>query len=117
MNLSSEFIGPQRFTGEDASYQGSTFSEVRTALFANAYYLAWGRKDEPPLPVYGVTLRRALAGLLPFGKRWWFQQASDRTVDSHADLRWGPDGRGFRRILHPNGVCLTGLWEIDASAT
>ena len=25
-------------------------------------------------------------------------------MDSRADLRWGPDGRGFRRILHPNGV-------------
>jgi hypothetical protein len=22
------------------------------------------------------------------------------------------DGKGFRRLLHPNGVCLTGLWEI-----
>jgi hypothetical protein len=27
-------------------------------------------------------------------------------------LRWGPDRKGFRRLLHPNGVCLTGLWEI-----
>ena len=24
-----------------------------------------------------------------------------------------PIGRGFRRLLHPNGVCLTGMWEID----
>jgi hypothetical protein len=39
-------------------------------------------------------------------------QASPRAVDSHADLRWGTDGKGFLRLLHPNGVCLTGLWEI-----
>jgi hypothetical protein len=27
-------------------------------------------------------------------------------------LRWGPDRKGQRRLLHPNGVCLAGLWEI-----
>ena len=35
-----------------------------------------------------------------------------RAVDLRADLRWGADGKGFRRLLHPNGICLTGLWEI-----
>ena len=34
-------------------------------------------------------------------------------MTSRADLRPGPDGRGYRRILHPNGVCLTGEWKID----
>ncbi|HEY5963176.1 MAG TPA: hypothetical protein VIU42_04075 [Xanthobacteraceae bacterium] len=116
MEFDSKYIGPQRFTAEDAGYRGSTFAEVRAALFANAYYLVWGGPDEPPLPVYEVTLARSLAGLLSRKKPWWFQQASDRTVDSRADLRWGPDGRGFRRILHPNGVCLTGMWEIDSNA-
>jgi hypothetical protein len=53
-----------------------------------------------------------LKGVLPFGKRYLFQQAVARTVDSHADLRWGVDGKGFRRLLHPNGVCLTGPWQI-----
>jgi hypothetical protein len=33
----------------------------------------------------------------------------DRTWNN---LRWGTDGKGFRRLLHPNGICLTGLWEI-----
>jgi hypothetical protein len=37
-------------------------------------------------------------------------------VDSGADLRWGPDRKGFRRLLHPNGVCLTGLWQISEDA-
>jgi hypothetical protein len=43
-----------------------------------------------------------------------FRKATARTVDSHADLRWGPDRKGFRRLLHPNGVCLSGEWRITA---
>jgi hypothetical protein len=116
MDFDPRYFGPQRLTHDDLKYDGSTFGEIRTALFANSYYLVWGAPDEPPLPVYHVTLGRALAGLWSRGKRWLFQQASDRTVDSQADLRWGPDERGFRRILHPNGVCLTGEWQIDATA-
>jgi hypothetical protein len=114
MILDSAYSGPEGVTREDLGYQGSTFSEVRRALFANAYYLTWRGRDEPPLPVYDVTLRRALMGVLPFGRRWGFQQAARRTVEARSDLRWGPDRRGFRRIVHPNGVCLTGTWEIDA---
>jgi hypothetical protein len=41
-----------------------------------------------------------------------FRQATERAVDSAADLRWGPDRKGFRRLVHPNGICLTGLWQI-----
>jgi hypothetical protein len=41
-----------------------------------------------------------------------FQKATERAVDSHADLRWGPDRKGFRRLLHPNGICLIGEWQI-----
>ena len=116
MIFDSTFEGPQGVTGDELRYGGSTYAEVRRAIFANPYYLTWGARDEPPLPVYAVTLRRALAGVLPAGKPWGFQQAANRTVESPADLRWGDGGRGFRRILHPNGVCLTGTWEIDAAA-
>src|SRR6266511_5783377 len=105
--------GPQGVTREDRQYRGSSFAQVRDAIFANAYYLVWGGGDEPALPVYEVTLRRTLMGL---GRRWRFQRAANRAIDSAADLRWGPDGLGFRRLLHPNGVCLTGTWEIDATA-
>jgi len=28
-------------------------------------------------------------------------------------FRWGSDGLGFRRLLHPNGVCLFGKWIVD----
>ena len=31
---------------------------------------------------------------------------------ANTDLRWGPDGKGFRRLLHPNGVCPAGHWQI-----
>jgi hypothetical protein len=105
-------LGDQGFVAEDGDYSGSTFREVRDALFANPYYAVWGNAGEPALPEYQVTLRSLFAGILPFNRRHKFLAASTRTVDSHADLRWGADGLGFRRLLHPNGVCLTGNWMI-----
>jgi hypothetical protein len=85
---------------------------VRDALWANPYPGDWDRNSQAKLPVYRVTLLSVLTGILSPGKNYFFRQATERAVDSHADLRWGPDGKGFRRLLHPNGVCLTGLWEI-----
>ena len=114
MKFDPKLYGPQQVTQEDGAYTGSRFSEMHEALFANPYYKAWGAPGELPLPTFGVTLRRVLSGILPFGRRWRFQQAAHRAVQSDADMRWGPDGRGFRRLLHPNGVCLFGRWEIDA---
>lgn len=116
MDVDPDFLGPQEVTPAEVPYAGSTFDEVRRAIFANPYYRVWGAAGEPPLPIYDVTLRRAVMGMLPGGMPWRFQQAANRTVESRADLRWGDDQRGFRRILHPNGVCLTGTWEIDAGA-
>ena len=43
-----------------------------------------------------------------------FRQASARSMDSKADLRWGADGKGYRRIIAPNGICVLGTWEITA---
>jgi hypothetical protein len=105
-------LGPQGFADEDARYRGARFSEVRDATFANPYQKVWDGKNEPPLPVYKVTLSNVLVGVLPFGKPHQFLAAARRTVDSHADLRWGADRKGYRRLLHPNGICLTGFWEI-----
>lgn len=99
-------------TDEDRAYRGSRFSEVRDAIFANPYQEVWGAADSP-LPAYDVTLRSVLRGILPFGNPHVFRQAVERTIDSKADLRWGPSRTGFRRLLHPNGVCLTGVWEIS----
>jgi hypothetical protein len=110
--MKPEYFGAESITEEDRAYEGSRFSEVRDALFANPYQKVWSGDTGAALPVYKVTLSSVLRGILPFGKRYLFRQATERAVDSHADLRWGPDGKGFRRLLHPNGVCLTGLWEI-----
>lgn len=110
--MDSGQFGIEHVTEEDRAYNGSRFSEVREAIFANPYQKVWGREGEPPLPHYESKLADLLRGILPFGKPYFFGQASKRSVDSRADLRWGPDGKGFRRIIHPNGVCLTGQWEI-----
>ena len=83
-----------------------------TALLANPYQRTWGVRGEPPLPVHPVTLSSLLYGILPFGPPYLFRQATERAVDSAADLRWGPERKGFRRLVHPNGICLTGLWQI-----
>lgn len=107
-------FGSQGITREDESYAGSRFREVRDALFANPYQTVWGGPGESALPVYRVTNRSAYAGSLPFGRPPQFRLASIRTLDSGADLRWGEDGRGFRRLVRPHGVCVTGVWEITA---
>jgi hypothetical protein len=107
-------LGIEALTDEDRSYRGSTFREVVDAVFANPYQRVWGSEGEPPLPVYKVTLGSLLRGILPFGQPPVFARATARAVDAHSDLRWGPDRLGYRRLLHPNGVCLTGEWRITA---
>jgi hypothetical protein len=111
-HMESEYFGAEEVTAEDRAYNGCRFSEVRDALMANPYQRIWGGKGEPPLPRYEVTLLSVLRGILPRGRRYLFRQAAERTLDSHATLRWGSERRGFRRLIHPNGVCLTGVWEI-----
>ena len=105
-------LGIEQITDEDRAYRGSRFAEVQAALFANPYQRIWGAAGEPPLPVHQVTLKNMLRGILPGGRPYAFRQAVRRAVDSHADLRWGPDRKGFRRIVHPNGICLTGRWQV-----
>jgi len=107
------FFGTEQVTEEDRAYRGSRFSEVRDAIFANPYQRVWGGAGEPPLPVYNVNLSGVLRGILPFGPPHFFAQAVARAVDARSDLRWGADRKGFRRIIHPNGICLTGSWEIS----
>jgi len=89
---------------DDLQFTGSRFGEVRDAIFANPY--------PKPFTQFPVTLPSVLRGILPFGKPWNLRAAAQRTLDSQADLRWGADGKGFQRLVHPNGICLTGIWEI-----
>jgi hypothetical protein len=114
--MPQEPLGIEGFTPEDARFAGSRFGEVRDAIFANPYQRVWGEDGAPALPRYQVTLGSVLRGVLTFGKRYPFLQAARRAVDSQADLRWGPDRKGYRRLLHPNAVCLTGTWEITGDS-
>jgi hypothetical protein len=111
--MSSDAPFNEAFSAEDAAYAGSSFAAVREALFANPYGHPWGELGTPPLPTYRVTLGGVLKGILPFGRPYAFRQAVERAVDSSADLRWGPDKKGYRRLVHPNGICLTGTWSIS----
>ncbi len=104
--------GSEGFADEDRLYAGSRFKDVADAVFANPYQQVWGRPGAPALPDEVVTIRAIFGGLLQRHANHRFERATERSVDSGADLRWGADGRGFRRFLHPNGICLTGHWEI-----
>jgi hypothetical protein len=99
-------------TDGNRGYAGSRYAEVVAAIFANPYQRIWGAEGEPPLPVYEVTFRSVFGGVL-FGMTRQFLADCERTLDSPVDLRWGPDRKGFPRLVHPNGVCLTGEWRIS----
>ncbi len=105
-------LGVQGLTDSDRRFAGSRFGEVRDAIFANPYKKVWGAAGEPPYARVNVSFFTVMRGLLRFGMNWVLLDAAKRTLASHADLRWGADGKGFQRLLHPNGVCLTGMWEI-----
>src|SRR6185436_10368520 len=106
-------VGAERFSDEDRLYAGSRYRDVVDALLANPYQKVWGREGEPPLPDTDVTIKTVFGGLLSRGRPPRFERASERSLDSAADLRWGPDRKGFRRFLHPDGVCLLGRWQIS----
>src|SRR5713101_7192681 len=103
-------FGIEEVVDADRAYSGSRFREVREAVFGEPYPGIFDGNGR--MPTNDVNLKSVLSGLLPFGRNYKFRQAVARSVDSHADLRWGPDKRGFRRLLHPNGICLSGRWQI-----
>ncbi|MDH3600527.1 MAG: hypothetical protein OEU26_12905 [Candidatus Tectomicrobia bacterium] len=103
-------FGPQGMIAEDRTYKGSRYADVREALFANPYRDGAAGQKPGPLPMFKSRIRNAWRGLF-FGENI-FRQASARVIDSRADLRWGEDGKGYRRIIAPNGICVLGTWEI-----
>ena len=106
-------LGAQSFTDADQPVvAGSRFSTVRDAIFANPYQKVWGADGNVPFERFAVTFRPLLSGILPGGKKSQFLGAARRVLASDSDLRWGPDGTGYRRLLHPNGIAMTGVWEI-----
>ena len=102
--------GDQGMVAEDREYEGSRYSEVREAIFANPYRSGPAGQGPGELPMFISRIKNAWAGL--FRGQNIFRQASARVLDSRADLRWGKDGKGYRRIIAPNGICVTGEWEI-----
>ena len=88
--MEPEFFGIEGMTDDDRAYRGSRFAEVRDAIFANPYQKIWGGGGEPLLPVYEVTTRSVLRGVLPFGAPYLFRKATERA----------------RRAMHP--VTLSG---------
>ena len=95
----------QGITSEDLGYQGSRYADVKKAVFDDLYQRVWGGPDELPFPIYVITASGLYEGILPGGKPNQLKEAAIRTVDTFADLRWGADRKGFRKIVHPNGVC------------
>jgi hypothetical protein len=106
-------VAGHRAIDENGAYIGTRFSEVVSALRANPYQRVWGAPGEKPLPVHEVSFRTVVGGISSFGIPRQFRADSERTLDSRADLRWGSDGKGFPRLVHPNGICLMGTWSID----
>lgn len=105
--------GPQGISVDDTQYQGSSVAQIWGNVSAAPYEKRWEKPGQ--LPVYQTTLYSVLRGILPFGRPYDFARAQRRTLASSADLRPGPDGKGFRRLLHPNGICLKGRWIIDSN--
>lgn len=106
--------GSQGLTPAEATAPGSSYEEVHEAVFSEPYYgKLWPGAER--CPIYRQTLGSLIQGLLPFGRPFGFLSAARRTVRSHSDLRWGRDRRGFRRLLHPMGICLAGTWKIDSA--
>lgn len=103
-------FGEQGMTAEDRNYAGSRYGEVRDALLANPYREGRFGQEPAPLPMFRSSISNVWAGL--FRGQNHFRQASARTLDSRADLRWGADGKGYRRIIAPNGICVLGEWQI-----
>jgi len=97
---------------DDRKYAGSRFAEVRDAIFANPYQRVWGAAGEGPFERFPVNFLTVMRGFLSFRRPWVLLAAARRTLASKADLRWGPDRKGFRRLVHANAICMTGMWEI-----
>jgi hypothetical protein len=85
-------LGPHRVVA-DPSYNGSSFDAVWAQVASDSY---------PSLPHYEVTLG-SFYGFF----RDYILENSRRTLSDSSDLLpW------FKKLVHPNGVCLAGTWNI-----
>jgi hypothetical protein len=110
--MNDQAYGIEGMSEDDRRFTGSRFSVVRDAIFANPYQKVWGAAGAPPFERFATSFGSVMVGAFRIGKSWVLLDAAKRTLASFADLRWGADGKGYKRLLHPNGICLTGMWEI-----
>jgi hypothetical protein len=93
LGLSAATAGLIAANKTTVAYKGSTLAQV------------WNVVQEGPytsLPHYKVTLTSFFSGLANK-----LQQASDRTLNDRSDSL-----PSFRKLLHPNGMCFAGTWNI-----
>ena len=83
------------------AYGGSTYTQVRTAIFADPY---------ESLPHYEVS--SALFGESGAGPDNSLRVAALRTLQISDDLLEFPS---VQKVFQPNGICLTGDWQVEAS--
>ncbi|MEX2208513.1 MAG: hypothetical protein WEF50_20020 [Myxococcota bacterium] len=113
--------GRQGPIADDA--RSSSHDEIHRALFdrklSRPYYCeVWPGSSGDALPLYPTTFASITEDLFGWRARpFAMERAARRTLATRADLRWGADRNGFRRLVHPMGVCLAGTWKIDASPT
>src|SRR5258706_9900678 len=110
--MSNDELAIEGLSDDDRNFAGSRFAEVRDAIFANPYQKIWGAAGQPPFERAPVTFGTVMRGLLAGGKPWVLLAAARRTLASKADLRWGPDGKGYRRLLPPHPPSPTRTREI-----
>lgn len=73
-------------------YKGSIYKQLKTVVWETPYN---------KLPTYKLDKSRINSGE--------FEKNSARTIDTHFDL----NETDQVKIVHPNGVCVTGLWSIN----
>jgi hypothetical protein len=94
--IASLFVLALRPGAAYANYEGSQFADVWAAASENPY---------DALPEEKVTLRSFYSFLTDK-----LQQSSERTLSDRSDVL-----PYFRKLLHPNGICLAGSWNITES--
>ncbi|MEO5912961.1 MAG: hypothetical protein ABIS50_01925 [Luteolibacter sp.] len=97
--------------GQDEELEeGSCFKDVHSHVIDRGNCRPYLGNE---LPRNEVSFWKVASGILPWGKPSLLNSAIRRTLKSRKDLRWGSDGNGITRLIHPNGICLSGEWIID----
>ncbi|MBF0298644.1 MAG: hypothetical protein HQK51_07990 [Oligoflexia bacterium] len=85
------YVGGHTYT---YAYEGSQFEETWDIISSDPY---------STLPHYDVSLWRFI-----FDPTNTLAQASMRTISNQEDIL-----PPFRKLVHPNGICLRGIWQIN----